>query len=122
MDEKIIVSHFLSHYFVFKIKENLGKKLVDMLKIIFVQLLIICLMICFEKETRCVQALHKYPLRKFSLKFKESRNMMENRRRKEEEQRKLEQIEQLRRKVIEEHLLSKITGETTVLRDFYSRF
>ncbi len=44
--------------------------------------------------------------------------MMENRRRKEEEQRKLEQIEQLRRKAIEEPLFRKITGKTTVLKDF----
>ena len=85
------------------------------------QSLIICLIICFA-TTRCVEAQQSYSLRKFSLAFKEASIIEERRRRKEEEQRKLEQVEDLRRRVIEEYLLRKTIGKTTVLRDFYSRF
>jgi hypothetical protein len=123
-----------------------------MLKIICVQLLIICLLICNQKSSR-IEALHKYPLRKFSVKFQDASKLMDRvlmeknhrklqqeqrrkkeetrrreeeeerrRRRKEEEQRKLQKIEELERKVIEEYLLRKMTSKTTVLKDFYSRF
>jgi hypothetical protein len=108
------------------------------MKVISGQLLIICLMICYE-TTRCVDAQQSYLLRKFIVTFREARKMMEEvwqeyrqneeekkrrveeeeRRRKEEEQKSMEQ---LRRKVIEEYLHRKIASKTTVLKDFYSRF
>jgi hypothetical protein len=108
------------------------------MKVISGQLLIICLVICYE-TTRCVDAQQSYLLRKFIVTFREARNMMrevlqeqklkveekkrqleeEERRRKEEEQKSMEQ---LRRKEIEEYLHRKIAGKTTVLKDFYSRF
>jgi len=108
------------------------------MKVISGQLLIICLVICYE-TTRCVDAQQSYLLRKFIVTFREARKMMEEvwqeyrqneeekkrrveeeeRRRKEEEQKSMEQ---LRRKVIEEYLLRNVASKTTVLKDFYSRF
>ncbi len=102
------------------------------------------------EETRCEQATQSFSLRKFSINFKEvlksnlkkkivrkqkvaeeRRIEEENRRREEEERRKIEEEEQkrkleniddLRRKVFQEYLLNQVTGKTTVLKDFFSRF
>ncbi len=40
----------------------------------------------------------------------------------EEERKKMEKIEALRRRVYQEYLLNQVTGKTTVLKDFFSRF
>ena len=120
-----------------------------MLKTPIVYLLIFRLITLYE-ETRCEQATQSFSLRKFSINFKEvlksnlkkkivgkqkeaeeRRIEEENRRREEEERRKIEEeeekrklenIDDLRRKVFQEYLLNQVTGKTTVLKDFFSRF
>ena len=96
--------------------------------------LVISLAICIEK-IKCVQASHSYSLRKFAINFRETfkMNLMKNnmqkqketerkRKKVEEEKIKMEKIEALRRRVFQEYLLNQVTGKTTVLKDFYSRF
>jgi hypothetical protein len=111
-----------------------------MLKINIVYLLIFCLVIFYE-ETRWAQATPDFSLRKFAINFKEAiksnlkkkivrkhkeaeekRKEEEKRRKEAEEKKKMENIEALRRKVFQEYLLNHITGKTTVLKDFFSRF
>jgi hypothetical protein len=102
--------------------------------------LIIYLAICTQ-HTTCAQVSQNYSLRKFAINFKEAiklnsmkkflqkqkeaeekRKEEEKRRKEEEEKKKMENIESLRRKVFQEYLLNHITGKTTVLKDFFSRF
>ena len=83
-------------------------------------LVLVISLITFHEETR-VQATKNCPLRKL-LRRKE----VEDRRREEEERKRKEEeeenIEYLRRKVFHEYLLNQITGQSTVLKDFYNRF
>jgi hypothetical protein len=108
-----------------------------MLKINACLLLFVCL-IMFNEEA----ATQNYPLRKFAVSFKNDSKLMEKfvqihrglmlrkkeveiLRREEEERKKKEEeqkMEDLRRKVFHEHLLNQITGQSTVLKDFYNRF
>jgi hypothetical protein len=97
--------------------------------------LIISLAICTE-QIKCVQATQqRYSLRKFAINFRETfkLNLMKNymqkqienerkRKKVEEERKKMEKIEALRRRVYQEYLLNQVTGKTTVLKDFFSRF
>ena len=55
-------------------------------------------------------------------KRKEEEEEEQKRRRVEEEKIKMEKIEAFRRRVFQEYLLNQVTGKTTVLKDFFSRF
>ena len=108
--------------------------------------LVVCLIIyIYDEEARYgAQATpDSFSLRKFSISFKEvvksnlkkkilrtqkeaeqkrKEEEEQNRRRVEKEKIKMEKIEALRRRVFQEYLLNQVTGKTTVLKDFFSRF
>ena len=108
-------------------------------------LLVCCLFIFYyDEETRYgAQAVPDFSLRKFSINFREvvksnlkkkilrtqkeaeqkrKEEEEQNRRRVEKEKIEMEKIEALRRRVFQEYLLNQVTGKTTVLKDFFSRF